>query len=395
MVSHYRFGQFADPYRQMAREVAAGEGDTLGRYNRKQIGGIHGPNSIAEYFYPDAQSPYVPGNLQALGFRPASKTQRYSGGGNYEARGVYLRYNTVFTIPSGVTEMAILAIGAGGGAAGTGSNRGGAGGSGGGLSWAVGTTQAGRQFRIITGVSGYHRLASYNYGGVAGGSSGVQDIFGNWVVRAYGGGGGRPSLSSGASTPNTYPGGNGNISANSTGYFTVTASGGGNGGTGGGYYYNSAGGGGGGAGGYSGDGGQGSYSNSNFGGTNGAGGGGAGGRTASSYCQGGGGTGIYGQGSSGTISPGLTTNGGSGGENGATATYASNGGDYGGGGGADDDDLTTSGTNYNGYGGRGCVVIQFGFGVNNYPALYNHGFIQWTDMDNSNSTVFSDSTLNT
>ncbi len=206
--------------------------------------------------------------------------------------------------PSGVTSVAVVAVGGGGGG-----TRGG-GGGGGELRYgnAISVTP-GNSYAVVVGARGTSAV------GLFCASNGGNSTFNTSTVVANGGKGYNFCIS-------TTPGGSGG-----------TGTGGGNGGsarTGGA-------GGGGGAGGYAGTGGFGGYCGSQTAGSGGAGGGGANANSSNSG-GGGGGVGLYGQGSNGAAGTGCGGGGGgsSGGAGGSGSAYPSNGGAggaYGGGGG--------------------------------------------------------------
>ena len=215
-----------------------------------------------------------------------------------------------FTVPTGVTSINIVAVGAGGGGGGTDNNDETGGGGGGGALAYVNTisTTPGESLTITVGTGGNGGGRGANGGG--GGSSSV-DRGGTTLVQANGGSGGQHAGAGGAGgTVNTGSGGAG-----------------GAGGAGSNGNTNDAGGGGG-AGGYSGNGGAGAAFNDGNGGDGGSGGAaGGGGSGTSNASRGGGGVGILGEGTSGAASAdGASGNGGSGGANGVY-----DGGLYGGG----------------------------------------------------------------
>lgn len=245
-----------------------------------------------------------------------------SGGTLYSTPGTY-----TFTVPSAVSSINVVAVGAGGG--GGGFNSGG-GGGGGGLGWKNNiAVSPGQTYTVVVGSGG---------GGTAGGngSSGGNSYFNNTsTVLGIGGNGGVTST-----------GGSGG---------SYTGDGGGTGGAGGDDPWNCGGAGGGGAAGYSGSGGKGATNSSGTAGSanysfpSSASGGGAagGGANASSNASaaGGGGVGMYGQGASGVNGTAAASlyayggQGGSGGSNGVdnnsgiTDTVGYPGGARGGGGG--------------------------------------------------------------
>lgn len=208
--------------------------------------------------------------------------------------------------PSGVTSVAVVAVGGGGGATRAG------GGGGGELRYTNSyTVIPGNSYPVVVGARGTSAI------GLTCATNGGTSSFNTTAAVAFGGRG----YSFGTSPT---PGGSGG-----------SGTGGGNGGA---AVANGAGGGGG-AGGYSGAGGFGGYCGSQ---TDGAGGGGGGGSSASSTAVsggGGGGVGLYGQGSngakgaSGALGGGGGSGGGSGGTGGCYPSSGGSGGAYGGGGG--------------------------------------------------------------
>ncbi len=249
-----------------------------------------------------------------------------------------------WTVPSGVTSVSIVAVGAGGGG---GTVAYGGGGGGGQTCYANNVTvSAGNSFSITVGVGG---SGTGNGGGTVGGDTRVSRA--GFVLVAHGGAG-APD----ASPTTGGPGGDG-----VGGYYGVVCHPGGSGGNG---YLdannNPYSGGGGGAGGYDGGGGNGEYADHTKGvlATSGTGGGGGGGGAGDSACivgTGGGGVGLYGIGPDGAAGSyyaylnGLCTPGfgGSGGANGVGTN--SDGGPGGGGGGGN-----------GGLGGSGAVRIIWG-----------------------------------
>ena len=262
-----------------------------------------------------------------------------------------------WTVPAGVTSLAIVAVGGGGSGAtgdGQGSRNGGSAG-GGGLRYVNNVpVSPGDTLTVVVG-SGGARRTSLNQNGINGGASYVQ-LSGSDLVRANGGGRGR--------TTGYGSGGGGSIG-------TGLSGGGGNGGSG----YRKSGfeagaNGGGGAGGYSGNGGNGARTNNNAGAGSGGGGGGGTSYVAGNgntfRIGGGGGVGVYGEGSSGGGGTG-TIHGtygraGSGGSNGSSGGYFGNGGGYGGGGSTPADDYPSNGGSHSGSGGNGAVRIIWGDG---------------------------------
>ena len=216
--------------------------------------------------------------------------------------------------PTGVTSVAVVAVGGGGaGSASGGANKGG---GGGGLGWKNNiSVTPGNSYTVVVG------------------SAGANGCFGD----------GTPGGNSYFINTSTVLGGGGQANTSGVGG-TYAGDGGGNGGNGGIQPggYGSAGGG---AGGYTGNGGNGGRGGSpgcQTAGTSGVGGagGGGGGAGSSGYGGSGGGVGILGQGSngsggasaSGSTSSGGGGGGGSGGANGGLGTALSPGGAYGGGG---------------------------------------------------------------
>lgn len=263
----------------------------------------------------------------------------------YTSAGTY-----TWVAPTGVTSVAVLAIGGGGGASGSFTNA--RGGSGGGLAYRNGlAVTPGNSYTVVVGA-----------GGAAGGNGG-QSSFNSTTVIATGGA----------------------TNAGTAGTFSGTCVSGGTGGVGGGRYS----GGGGGAAGYAGNGGAGAgiacSTGSGGNAASGAGGGGGGGGygavwfpgccLATSGAGGGGGVGIYGQGSNGaggrntrTDPPSYNATGGGGGSGGTNGSGPSgnnggSGGLYGGGGGALYDGST------NGAGARGAVRIVWAGGSRGTPSF--------------------------
>ena len=296
---------------------------------------------------------------------------QYTGNGSSGPSGVGQSLFTssgTFTVPSGVTKMAVLCVGGGGsggwdsGGSSTGYVTGGGGGGGGALAWANINCTAGQTFAVTVGSGG---STGYNQDGSAGGNSSVvrnSDSL-NICTANGGSGGGRQSGL----------GGNGSGGAGGTrsygSHSDILATGGGNGGNGGSgsrgyefpdyYYYQGAGGG---AGGYSGNGGYGASGGGGTGGS-GAGGGGAGGSTTTSgNAFNGGGVGQYGEGTSGSGVSGDDGNGGSGGAQGA-----SSGGAYGGG-----------GKSNAGSGGAGYVRIVYTTDTSNTPEFPSTNVYDYT-----------------
>jgi hypothetical protein len=200
-----------------------------------------------------------------------------------------------WTVPDGVTKICVVCIAAGGGGSDIRNETGGSGGGGGGLSYGNNiTVKPGDSLEYNVGEGGTGG-SEPDYKGEDGGHTWIKDSAGNYLVRAYGGEGGKhPWVGTG--------GEGGNPSQGSA------VHGGGDGGRGNypfsnlGTWVRSLGGGGGGAGGYSGTGGGGGYGKSPSSpgyyydqATDGSGGAGGGGMVG----HGGGGTGLYGEGSSG------------------------------------------------------------------------------------------------
>ncbi len=214
---------------------------------------------------------------------------------SYTSPGTY-----TFTVPAGVTNLAVVCVGAGGGTS-TG-NSGGAGG-GGALAYRNGiTVTAGSTASVTVG-------AGRSQGAGAGGSSSF--TYSGTTTTAGGGGAGTTSAPSAS-------GGSGGTGSGTT---TGTNAGG----AGGGDTNNHGGPGGGGAGGYSGAGGAGASKSSTSAvngsaGSGGAGGGGGSGGTTEAGGGGGGGVGLLGEGSSGSGGTGYgaaNTTGGNGGGGGS------------------------------------------------------------------------------
>jgi hypothetical protein len=243
--------------------------------------------------------------------------------------------------PAGVSNISVLAVGAGGGGYQGGPGRySGGGGGGGALVWVnnVAVT-SGTTYSINVGAG-----APANNPSTPGGTSWFDN---SGHIRATGGNSGKdqviPQAGGGfAINPSSYPGG------------------GGNGGSSGAYAGDYSGTGGGGAGGYNGNGGtgsQGAYGfsvNSTAG--SGGGGGGGGASTTARWGSAGGGVGLYGQGTSGSAGgAGTGGNGGSGGGKGEDGPGAL-GGSFGGGGGGG---TQNSGSYVGGAGANGAVRLMW------------------------------------
>jgi hypothetical protein len=220
--------------------------------------------------------------------------------------------------PAGVSNISVLAVGAGGGGYQGGASRySGGGGGGGGLVWVnnVAVT-SGTTYSITVGAG-----TPANNPSTPGGGSWFNS---NTYIAATGGDSGKDQV---------IPQASGGFPVNNSGF----TGGGGNGGAGGPHAGEYSGTGGGGAGGYSGNGGTGSqgaygYSITSTAGS-GGGGGGGGATTNARWGSAGGGVGIYGQGTNGAAGGvGEGGYGGSGGSNGGNGPTAL-GGSFGGGGG--------------------------------------------------------------
>tara|TARA_B000000437_G_C11687653_1_gene321582 strand:- start:199 stop:2301 length:2103 start_codon:yes stop_codon:yes gene_type:complete len=224
--------------------------------------------------------------------------------------------NYIWTCPSDITQISVLAVGGGGGGGSSTSHNGGSGGGGGGLIWVNNITVVpGNNYTIEVGLGG---LGSQN--GYSNGQDGGDSSFDDLLI-AHGGYGGKST----GHLNNNLTGGNGgqrtlNLT-NNTNY------GGGNGGNGGMNASHQCGGGGGAAG-YTGNGGDGANSD-NYGnvynGQDGQGGGGGGGSRfdLSSSATPGGGVGIFGQGTDGSGGVGNPTGQGHGSN---SANFASSAG---------------------------------------------------------------------
>jgi hypothetical protein len=196
----------------------------------------------------------------------------------YNETGTY-----IWTCPSGITQISVVAVGGGGGGGNT-KNSGASGGGGGGLIWVNNISVIpGNNYTIKVGRGGQG-----NRDGNSNGQNGGDTKFNNLLI-AYGGKGGRRGNQ-------TLGGDGGQRTLNLS---NTTSHGGGNGGKGGTNHRDWCGGGGG-AGGYMGDGGKGGSGEGN--GNNGQGGGGGGGAAFdwSGNAAPGGGVGIYGKGTNGS-----------------------------------------------------------------------------------------------
>lgn len=242
------------------------------------------------------------------------------GGGSATPDHSIFTSSTSWTVPTNVTSVAILCVGAGGGGGGCDdTDETGGGGGGGALAYANSiSTTPGETLTITVGTGG-------SGGGTGGGN---------------GGAGGNSSVSRGATVLCSAGGGSGGLggrsSSNAAGGTVITGTGGagGAGGSGSNRDTDFAGGGGG-AGGYAGSGGAGGNQGVTNGATAGSGGGGGGGgrSTARASIGAGGGVGIYGQGTNGAAGQDLQDGGGGSGGSGGNGI----GGLYGGGGGGGPD----------------------------------------------------------
>ena len=262
----------------------------------------------------------------------------------YTSSGTYY-----FTVPSGVTSLSCVVIGGGGGSSGCSgaSQYSGAGGGGGGLAYGTFSVSPGSTVTVLVGSGGTRGTnvnSTTNIAGPGGASS--IEYAGSYMLRAYGGAGGRYGTTANAA-------GGGWVV-----YNPITSSGGGNGGAGGGARSNNGGGGGGGAAGYGGNGGNGGIGNGGVGGSgaNGGGGGGGGQSRGGTQNNGGGGTGLYGRGANGA--GGGTNSYGRGGSGGGNGVSGGNGGNHGAGAGGCEDDTNRFGS----YGAVGGARIIWGTG---------------------------------
>lgn len=253
----------------------------------------------------------------ASGFPAPPGEQLYTTAGSYN-----------WTVPTGVSSVCVVCVGAGGGVGNSPANTVSSGGGGGGLCWGNDIlVSAGQSIAVGVGAgsaasdggSSHFKNEIFAYGGVRG-------LVGGSSIG--GSGGGRSGGSGGGNGGKGGDGGSSNLNAS---------------------------GGGGGAAGYSGNGGAGASGVGNLTQQNGfaGSGGGGGGGTTGGGAGGGGGVGIYGQGTSGNGGQWVTyTAGGSGGSGGTAGTYPQ-GGAYGGGSG-----MSGSATQ----GGNGAVRIIWGAG---------------------------------
>lgn len=271
--------------------------------------------------------------------------------------------NTSWTVPSGVSSLSILCVGAGGGGEGGGTNVKGAnaacsGGGGGALSYTNNiSVTAGETLNITVGVGGTAGQGS-NGAATAGGNSQVIRASNSQVlVRAVGGGAATQGTQT---TPGTA--GAGGAAASGVGGVRYS---GGSGGTGSVVSSTSrSGAGGGGASGYSGNGGAGaSLVNASAGSGGGGGGGSTRGGTSSSRGRGsgGGGVGVSGEGTSGSAGIFNSSNdsegkGGSGGSRGTDSTSSGGPGGAAGGGGGGSRGDSTSEKGGNGAAGRVAII---------------------------------------
>ncbi len=243
--------------------------------------------------------------------------------------------NIVWTIPTGVTDVACVCIGGGGGgSASTLSSNGvsGGGGGGGGLHWRnlTGLTP-GDTLQVYVGGGGNGGSSAGNNNAAAGVFSRILNASGStFLLRANGGSKGSYNVSS-----------TGSASGGLT-YFGTYGGGGGQGGGGRNGRSGNGGGGGGGAGGYSGTGGLGGHYNINP--ASGSGGGGGGGGACNGFTgtitAGGGGVMPYGEGANGARSTGNNTGSQTSiqGFQGSPVSASLNSSQYGGGGTGSEDD---------------------------------------------------------
>ena len=262
---------------------------------------------------------------------------------------------STFTVPSGVTSICVVCVGAGGK---SGIGNSGQAGGGGALAYKNNiTVTPGSTGTVTVGAPGNHSGNNGNSGGLSKFTYGNVDYA---IANGGGGGNGNGSDSSGN------PGSGGNVAGNHDG--------GGGGGAGGGDGQNWGGPGGGGAGGYNGAGGNGANSQaggqgavSGQAGSGGGGGGGGKGGQSESGGGGGGGVGIYGLGNNGNGGGGQGQNkiggsagnggsGGQGGSNGSNSLHGGSGGNFGGGHGGTQSNGSSGGP------GGGAVRIIWGFG---------------------------------
>jgi hypothetical protein len=253
-----------------------------------------------------------------------------------------------FVVPTNVTSISVVSVGAGGGGGGTNGACSRGGGGGGALAYTNNiSTTPGETLTVTVGTGGPGGANGAN--GTAGGESALQRSA-TYLVRAGGGGGGVATLS----TPTC----GGIVLVGTGGAGGAGASAVGANGTGGG-----------GAGGYSGAGGAGSNTTAGSAAatSSGGGGGGATGNISSLGGGGGGGVGILGIGATGTggVATGGGGVGGSGGANGTTSTTDAGaaGGAYGGGGGGSNDD-----GNAGAAGGGGAVRIIWSGTARSFPS---------------------------
>jgi hypothetical protein len=253
-----------------------------------------------------------------------------------------------WVVPTGVTSISAVAVGAGGGGAANVAVNGlsGGGGGGGALHWRNNIpVTPGEILTLTVGSPGLGSTSVGNNNNTAGGESAILRS-GTYLVRAGGGGAGVYGSVATVAGGITYSG--------------TLGGGGGDGGLGGGGTGGNSSGGGGGAGGYTGTGGTGSTGTTYTTATAGSGGGGGGGTGQNSLITkvqiGGGGVGILEQGTSGAVPANSVNNQGNPGSGGSGKVYG------GGGAGAEDDSTGGEG----GDGGGGAVRIIWGLN-RSYP----------------------------
>jgi len=281
------------------------------------------------------------GNKRNSGIWDLSAVAESLGSAVQEAAPGQVQFTTTganaWVVPTGVTSISVVAVGAGGGGGGSEEvDETGGGGGGGALAYVNNiSVTPGETLTAVVGAGGNGGPSGGN--GTAGGNSRLERGL-TALVEAGGGAGGQ----------NRNGGGNGGA--------VVIGSGGSGGSGGAGFDRNGeeSGGGGGGAGGYSGNGGDGGSAANPTSATSGQGGaGGGGGGGISNTSRGGGGVGILGEGASGAA--GGQDSSGDGGSGGANGTF--NGGLYGAGGAGDGVEVSPGGD-----GANGAVRIIWGTG---------------------------------
>ena len=128
---------------------------------------------------------------------PISSLISGGGGGAEPGQQAFTSTGTTnWVVPTGVTEISAMCVGAGGGSAGTGSNRGGGGGGGGALAYGTFAVTPGETLEVIVGAHG--NGGSGNTSSGQSGSATTIKRSSTILLSGGGGGGGLSALSSGS-----------------------------------------------------------------------------------------------------------------------------------------------------------------------------------------------------